>query len=402
MSLPTGRMNIACVGAGPASLYFSILAQRSNPSSRITVFERQPEGAALGWGVSIAFEGLDASDEVSAREIRNQIAPWLDIIVDMDGFVPVSIGRGADSGRGLSRSTLLAILTARAREVGVDLCFEREIRDVAQLAEYDLIVAGDGVNSSLRDAQREVFGTTCSVGSNKFIWLGTTQLFDVFTFAFARTDAGWVWAHAYRYEAAASSFIVEMSGDTWLRLGFDGLPPAETKLRLERIFARWLGAHPLLMQLRTPHVAPWLNFQTIVNTRWHAGKVVLLGDAAHTTHFAIGSGTRLAMADAISLANQLRAHPNIGAAFEAYERDRKASVRHTQVEARRSQEWFEDVPRYIDRDASQFARLLDARGSSLQSHLPPRAFLAVRDAMSRFPRVSRVGRRAWHALLETR
>jgi anthraniloyl-CoA monooxygenase len=388
---------IACVGGGPASLYFAILMKQAAPERRITVFERQREGAALGWGVTMFLADLDASDPTTAREVRKRAFHWNDMVVHVDGRKPVAI-TAQSRGHSLGRRALLEILVTRARDLGVELRFEQEVSDVSQLTDYGLVVAADGVNSVLREARRSAFGTSCERGTNKYIWLGTSRVFKSFTFPFVWTPAGWLWAFAYGFDAAMSTFIVETSEHTWSKLGFDQLNPTETMQRLETLFASWLEGDRLQPQIGTRNLTPWLEFQTVTNERWHADNLVLMGDAAHTTHFTIGSGTQLALADAISLATQLQAHARIDAALEAYERERAAAVRTAQASARNSARWFENVTRYMDHDEQRFTRLLLARGSSLLHRVPPQLFLKVSEAADAFPGLARPARRVWQVL----
>lgn len=391
------KEKIACVGAGPASLYFAILAKQASPDRRITVFERQREGAALGWGVTLFLDDLNASDPSIAREVKRRAFQWQDTVVHVEGRKPVPVSVPS-RGHSMSRRALLEILVARARELGVELRFEHEILDLSQVAGYDLVIAADGVNSVLREARRSVFGTSCERGSNKYIWLGTMRVFKSFTFAFANTAAGWLWAFAYGFDDTTSTFIVETSARTWSELGFDHRKPEATMRRLEAIFALWLEGHSLQPQAGTRDVTPWLEFQTVTNTRWHTGNLVIMGDAAHTTHFTIGFGTQLAIADAISLATQLSVHAAMDAALAAYQHERSVAVRAAQTDARHSARWFENLPRYIDRDEAQFTELLLARGSSLIPYLSPGIFLRLRKAVHDMPSVARPVRRAWHAL----
>jgi 2-polyprenyl-6-methoxyphenol hydroxylase-like FAD-dependent oxidoreductase len=233
---------------------------------------------------------------------------------------------------------------------------------------------------------------------NKYIWLGTSRVFDSFTFPFVRTAAGWVWAHCYGFDAASSTFIVEMAPETWQGLGMDRLGTDETMRRLEELFAAHLDGHPLRPQSGAGETAPWLEFQLVTNRRWHAGNVALMGDAAHTTHFSIGSGTRLALEDAMGLADALREHPDLATALSAYGDRRAAELAHAQREALNSAAWFESVPRYIDRDAGTFAELMMARRSALLPHVPPAAYARLAALSSRAPALTTAGRRALRGL----
>ncbi len=312
------------MGGGPAGLYFAILAKRLDPDQAITVIERGPEGTTYGWGVVFwdgLLEDLERTDPETARQVRDNAFRWSDLVVRVDATPAVN-----EPGHGYSmrRQTLLSILSERARALEVELVFGREIEDVSELADSDLIVASDGVNSRLRQRRADHFGTRVVRGRNKYIWLGTSKVFDSFTFPFVHTEAGLVWAHAYGFDSEGSTFIVETSLETWKGLGFDGLSPEQTMRLLEGIFEASLDGHPLEPQAGTRDSTPWLEFQTVTNRTWHHGNLALMGDAAHTTHFTIGSGTRLAVEDAIGLATQLRERADIPSALTVV---RQAAVR---------------------------------------------------------------------------
>jgi 2-polyprenyl-6-methoxyphenol hydroxylase-like FAD-dependent oxidoreductase len=270
--------------------------------------------------------------------------------------------------------------------------FEAEVEDLAQLEGHDLVVAADGVNSRLRRAHPDSFGTRIDTGRNRYMWLGTTKVFDAFTFAFVRTPAGWIWCHAYGFDATASTFIVECSPETWAGLSFGQLGLEDSIARLEELFAPQLDGHRLVAQGPDRERAPWLSFRTVTNQRWRSGNLVLAGDAAHTTHFTIGSGTKLAVEDAIGLAAALGASGDIGSALAAYERDRKAALLLLQREARNSAGWFEHLPRYIDRGAPQFAALLQHRRSQLLTRMSPTGYYRLRRTSEEFAAFDRL----WH------
>jgi anthraniloyl-CoA monooxygenase len=263
----------------------------------------------------------------------------------------------------------------------------------------DLVIACDGVNSALRARGRDSFGTTVVQGSNRYMWLGTSRVFDSFTFPFTRTGAGWIWAHAYGFNSDTSTFVVETTPETWRGLGFDRMAADTTLRRLEEIFADPLEGHPLQPQAGTRDVAPWLQFRGVTNKRWHSGPVVLMGDAAHTTHFTIGSGTRLALEDAMALADALTDCDDLDRALESYGRRRRAALRTTLRSAANSARWFEHLPRHIDHD--RFGDLLLRRRSAVQSHLPPGAFLLLSDAALSVPAITDPVRRAVARLLST-
>jgi anthraniloyl-CoA monooxygenase len=384
---------ITCVGGGPAGLYFAILAKRLDSDHAVTVIERGPEGVTYGWGVVFwdgLLEDLDRTDPETGRLVRDNAFRWSDLTVRVGTTPPV---REPGHGYSMRRQTLLDILAERARALGVELIFRREIEDVSELAGSDLVVASDGVNSRLRQQRADHFGTSVVRGRNKYIWLGTRKVFDSFTFPFVHTEAGVVWAHAYGFDSERSTFIVETSPETWKRLGFDGLSPDRSMSLLEDIFEASLDGHPLEPQVGTRDSTPWLEFQTVTNRRWHQGNLALMGDAAHTTHFTIGSGTRLALEDAIGLATQLREHADIPAALRAYGQQRSGELIEAQRAARNSAHWFENVPRYERYGPSRLAELMSRRRSSFLRRMPPPLYLWLIHAGSRAPALTDLARR---------
>jgi anthraniloyl-CoA monooxygenase len=381
------------VGGGPAGVYFAILAKRLDPDQAVTVIERDPEGTTYGWGVVFwdgLLEDLERTDPETARQVRENAFRWSDLVVRVDATPAVN-----EPGHGYSmrRQTLLNILSERARALEVELVFGREIEDVSELADSDLVVASDGVNSRLRQGRADHFGTRVVRGRNKYIWLGTSKVFDSFTFPFVRTRAGPIWAHAYGFDSENSTFIVEVSLDTWRGLGFDGLSPDESMRFLEAIFEASLDGHTLSPQAGTRNITPWLDFQTVTNRSWHHGNLVLMGDAAHTTHFTIGSGTRLALEDAIGLATQLSQHADIPSALAAYGRQRSGDLIEAQRTARNSAHWFENVPRYIRYGTPELAELMSRRRSSFLRQMPPPLYLWLIHAGSRAPGLTDLARR---------
>ncbi|MGY1638878.1 FAD-dependent monooxygenase, partial [Geodermatophilus sp. SYSU D00742] len=371
-------MRIACVGGGPAGLYFGILARLLDAGHEVTVYERFPEGVTYGWGVVFPDDlltQLDARDVPTAQQVRKHAHRWVDTLVDVQGREPVRI---SGHGYAMGRQTLLGLLADRARELGVVVRYDHPVRAGTDLADADLVIAADGVNSRLRDRAPEAFGTSVAQRRNKYIWLGTSRVFGSFTFPFVETGAGWVWAHAYAFDDETSTFVVETTPETWRGLGFDRLDVDATMRRLEDVFAGVLDGHALRPQPGGHRTAPWLEFQAVTNARWHDGRVALVGDAAHTTHFTIGSGTRLALEDAMGLADALTEHDALEPALEAYGRRRSAQLRMTQRKAANSARWFEHLPRFIEQD--RFPDLLLRRRSALQFHLPPGVFLRLSDA----------------------
>lgn len=358
-------MKVACVGGGPAGLYFSILMKLADPANQVIVFERNPAGVTYGWGVVFWDDLLDdlyRSDPVSAREIAASSVCWNGQEVRVGAGQPVFLG---GSGFSVGRKRLLDILASRAIDLGVEVRFESPVHQPSDIGEADLVIACDGANSQVRQRYAPEFQTEVEVGRNKYIWLGTHRVFDAFTFAFEKTPAGWIWFHSYYFDRETSTCIVECSPETWEGLAFDTLGADESIRRLEGIFGAYLDGHPLINQLRGQDRIPWLNFRRISNQAWVRGNIVLMGDAAHTTHFAIGSGTRLAIQDAIGLAGKLTQHRDLGAALKAYEEDRRHDLLALQSSARNSTRWFEEVQSYMDQDAVQFGfSLWKRRGRS--------------------------------------
>ena len=269
---------------------------------------------------------------------------------------------------GIGRKRLLAILGQRARELGVDLHFEQECEPgLEHWADYDLVIGADGINSRFRDQYADRFGVDSETRANRFTWLGTAKAFDAFTFAFEQTEAGWIWAHAYKFAPDCSTFIVECSDATWRGLAFDTLSQADSIAACERIFAKYLDGHSLMTN--AAHLrgsAAWLQFRRIKCERWAHDKLILLGDAAHTAHFSIGSGTKLALEDAIKLAEVLN-RPNLplAQALEEYQAERSLEVLKLQNSARNSTEWFETLDRYLDFDPLQFTYSLLTRSQRI-------------------------------------
>ena len=361
-------MKIACVGAGPAGLYFAISMKLRDPSHEIEIFERNAEGVTFGWGVvfsDLTVENITRNDPVSAKTITEEFAHWDDIDVHFGGQTITSGGHGFI---GIGRERLLRILTDRARDLDVKLHFETECEPAdPKWRDYDLIIASDGANSRFRDANPQAFGVDIDVRTNKFVWLGTSKVFDAFTFAFEKTEHGWIWAHAYRFAPDCSTFIVECSEETWRSFGFDTMSQAESIAACEKLFAKYLDGHS--RQSNAMHLvgsAAWLNFRRIKCERWNAGNVILLGDAAHTAHFSVGSGTKLALEDAIKLAEVLNRNGlSLEAALDEYVAERNLEVLKLQNSARNSTEWFETLERYTHFEPLQFAYSLLTRSQRI-------------------------------------
>jgi anthraniloyl-CoA monooxygenase len=357
-------MRIACLGGGPAGLYFAISMKLRDPAHVVDLYERNRADDTFGWGVVFSdqtVENLLANDPVSGAVIQREFAHWDDIDVHIHGTRIRSSGHGFI---GIGRKRLLAVLQERARDLGVNLHYEHEASaDLDDWAGYDLVIAADGANSRIRDRYAAHFGVDIQARRNKFFWFGTARVFDAFTFAFEETQAGWVWAHAYRFDDNLSTFIVEMDPDTWAGLGLDAMEQPEAIALCERIFARYLDGHPLMSNAgHLPGPQAWLTFRRIVCDTWFYRNLILLGDAAHTAHFSIGSGTKLALEDAIKLAEVLN-RPGLAqtAALAEYQAERNLEVLKLQNSARNSTEWFETLERYLHFEPIQFAYSLLTR-----------------------------------------
>jgi anthraniloyl-CoA monooxygenase len=374
-------MRIVCVGAGPAGLYFALLMKQSEPRHEITVLERSAAGSAYGWGITFwddLAEMLRQNDPESARLITDSTSGWLIQTVDVQGKPPV---RTRGHGYTVNRQLLLDILTERARDLGVCVEFERPVMSPVELPESDLVVACDGVNSRLRELDSERFGTKVRVGRNRYVWLGTDKVFDEFTFAFVPTDFGWIWGTAYGIDRQSSTFVVECPPEVWTGLGLDVMSAADGLAAIGKLFERQLDGHRLMGKQRSGAGLPWRNFRSLTNEHWHADNTVLMGDAAHATHFTVGCGTTLAMKDAAVLAREIRRHADLPAAFKAYEKERKAELVLPQSGAHFSAQWFENISRYIDLGPDQFSTLLVERRSPLLARLSPLLYLKLYRAM---------------------
>lgn len=348
-------MRLAVSGAGPAGLYLSLLMARTS-EHRITVFERNSEGATYGWGVVFS-EGTLAElaevDYLTYVDLNRALVRWSAIDIRHRGATVRSIGHGFSA---ISRRTLLGVLLHRARELGVDVHFEAEMSPAEILAgPYDLVVAADGVNSSLRQFHVENFGLHTEVHPTRYIWLGLPEAFDAFTFIFEETPYGLFQVHGYPYDASGSTFIVETTERNWRQAGLHHADEAESVAFCEKVFADHLDGAPLLSNRSL-----WNAFVTVRNNTWHhlrgpGAPVVLIGDAAHTAHFSIGSGTKLAMEDAASLYRALSAYPDLATALSIYEADRQPPVARFQEAARDSAHYFEGVDQYLDLGVETFA-----------------------------------------------
>jgi anthraniloyl-CoA monooxygenase len=366
---------IVCLGGGPAGLYTAILLRKARPDAIIEVYERNRPDDTFGWGVVFSdqtMENFRAADARTHSAIVGSFHHWDDIDVHFARQRFVSGGHGFC---GISRKRLLSILQERAAELGVRQYFEQEVDSEAALADADLIVAADGANSKTRLRHEAMFEPELDRRKCRYIWLGTTQTFKAFTFAFERTEHGWFQIHAYQFSRDLSTVIVETREETWKAHELDRLDPAGSIAFCERLFARYLDGHALQSNANHLRGSAWLNFSRVHCQRWHDGKVVLIGDAAHTAHFSIGSGTKLAMEDAIALTRHLDGGSSLDSALQAYHAERSLEVLKLQSAARNRMEWFENVERYTHLPPEQFAYSL-LTGSQRIGH----ENLKVRDA----------------------
>ncbi|NBB96768.1 MAG: bifunctional salicylyl-CoA 5-hydroxylase/oxidoreductase, partial [Alphaproteobacteria bacterium] len=348
-------MRIACLGGGPGGLYFAISMKLRNPAHDITVYERNRADDTFGWGVVLSDETLDnlaANDPASAEAIRAHFAYWDDIALVKSGERIVSSGHGFC---GIGRKQMLLLLQDRARELGVTLEFQTDIASAEELAEtHDLVVACDGLNSRTRTQFQDHFQPDIDLRECPFVWLGTHQTFsDAFTFIFEQTEHGWVWAHAYQFDDSTATFIVECAQDTYDAFGFEHMSKEESIATCERIFRDHLGGHSLMSNAGHIRGSAWIRFPRVLCERWSKDNIVLLGDAAATAHFSIGSGTKLALESAIALAELVHTEADLQSAFAKYESERRLQVLRLQSAARNSLEWFEQVERYLHMDPVQ-------------------------------------------------
>ncbi|WP_327065604.1 oxidoreductase [Kitasatospora sp. NBC_01302] len=353
-------MRVAVIGGGPGGLYFAALAKQLSAEWEITVWERNAREAALGFGVVFSDETLDGiaqADPAVFAAMSAEFARWSDIDVRHRGQLRTSGGHGFAA---LDRNRLREILQQRCAELGVDVRYGTPAPPVEQLrAGYDLVVAADGIRSATREAFAASFGPQLDERHSRYMWLATDKVFEAFTFIVAQHDFGVLQVHAYPYSAQRSTFIVEIAEQAWQRAGFAALAEPEpargesdlaSVRRCEELLAEHLDGHRLI-----PNASRWIRFETVRNACWRHENVVLLGDAAHSAHFSIGSGTKLAMEDALALAAGLHEHATVTEALAAYEAERRPVVESTQRAAQASLEWFEGIGRYADQPIDQFA-----------------------------------------------
>ncbi|MFE0645885.1 FAD-dependent monooxygenase [Streptomyces sp. NPDC058877] len=387
-------MKLAIVGGGPAGLYLSILLKRQDPSHAITVYERNPAGSTYGWGVTYwagLLDKLRAGDPESAAAVAEASVSWTDGVAIVRDERTVHRG---DAGFGIGRRRMLALLADRAEELGVHLEFEHEVPgpEAPELADADLVVAADGVHSALREAHADHFGSKVTTGRNHYVWLGTTKVFDSFSFAFKETEHGWIWCYAYGFSGERSTCVVECSPETWTGLGLDTRDEADGLRLLEKLFHDLLDGHELIGRERADGAARWLTFRTLTNRVWHRGNLVLLGDAAHTTHYSTGAGTTLALEDALGLADALRGHAALEDALSAYGEQRRSALVSAQSAARYSAQWYEQLPRYMRLEPARMFALLGQRHSPLLPYVPPQLYYRIDRAADQLEALRRLKR----------
>jgi anthraniloyl-CoA monooxygenase len=361
----TRPLDIVCVGGGPGGLYFALLMKRADPRHRIRVIERNRPGDTFGFGVVFSdatMVGIAEADADAYDEIARQLVHWDDIEIHYRGETLRSTGHGFS---GVSRHTLLRVLQEQAVIAGIDLHFESEVKSLGAIAGADLVVGADGANSTIRSLLGGKTTAVIDTRPNRFVWLGTTKPFPAFTFYFKCNEHGLWRVHAYEYEPGRSTFIVECRDETWRAAGLDRATEAESAAFLEQLFATELQGHALVTNRSI-----WRQFPTIVTQPWSVDRIVLIGDAAHTAHFSVGSGTRMAMEDAVTLRHALTTelekgdggrHDQVARALQAYEAARRPQVESLQRAAQASLEWFEETERYMNAPPLQFAFTLLTR-----------------------------------------
>ncbi|HEY0003969.1 MAG TPA: FAD-dependent monooxygenase [Pyrinomonadaceae bacterium] len=353
-------MKINIIGGGPAGLYFAILMKKRNPAHEVTVFERNGPNDTFGWGVVFSDKTLSylrENDEESYLEITNSFEMWDNVdVVHRDEKITIRGNRFS----GIARIALLNILQQRSQALGVDLRFRTEISEVEEYATCDLLVGADGINSIVRLRYQDFFQPQLSLGKNRYIWYGTHRLFHGLTLTFREHEAGAFAAHSYKFNKRTSTFIVECSEETWTNAGFERMSDAETRAYLAEVFAKDLEGHELLS-----NNSRWINFVNVKNTHWSYGQRVLLGDALHTAHFSIGSGTKLALEDSIALAKAFDENADVETALREFERARRPIIEEYQEAAYESLVWFENAAGYMHLAPLPFAYSLMTRSKRI-------------------------------------
>jgi anthraniloyl-CoA monooxygenase len=350
-------MKINIIGGGPAGLYFGILMKKADAAHRIRIYERNGPDDTFGWGVVFSgktLANLRAADDVSHGEITKEFEAWDNVdVVHRDAKISIH----GNSFSGIARLQLLKILQRRAEELGVEIEFHSEIHDVESLRnDCDLLLAADGVNSTVRLRYAEQFEPKLDVRTNRYIWYGTHQLFHGLTLTFRENNAGAFAAHSYKFSPATSTFIVECDPQTWSKAGFERMSSDETLDYVGEVFAQDLNGHKLLS-----NNSKWINFLLVKNRRWFFENVALLGDALHTAHFSIGSGTKLAMEDAIALAESFQETQIVTDALTDFEKKRRPVIEDYQAAAFESMRWFENAGQYLNLSPLELAYALMTR-----------------------------------------
>jgi 2-polyprenyl-6-methoxyphenol hydroxylase-like FAD-dependent oxidoreductase len=343
-------LRIAVIGGGPGGLYFAYLWKKHHPDASVELFEQNAAGATWGFGVvfsEAALEFLRADDPDTVDAIAPKMESWNNITLNLRGESVDIDGVGFSS---IGRLELLTILQERARSVGVTLYYDTEVASVDALAGYDLIVAADGLNSPVRRSFEREFGASVSYASNKFAWYGTTKRFETLSQTFVKAEFGAFNAHHYRYSTSMSTFLVECDAATWAAYGFADKTTEQSQAICEQVFTATLDGHPLVS-----NKSVWRNFPWVWNERWWSGNIVLIGDALHSAHFSIGSGTRLAIEDAIALAKALEAESDLAAALHRYQAERQPIVKKLVTAARTSAGWYENFPEHMKLGLMDFA-----------------------------------------------
>lgn len=354
-------MKINIIGGGPAGLYFALLMKKQKPTHRVTVMERNAPDDTFGWGVVFSDKTLSYlkdADEETYEQITDSFETWDNVDVVHRGR-KVTIRGNRFSG--IARIKLLQILQRRCQHLGIDLRFRTEVSDVDELAaSSDLLVGADGINSTVRQRYSDFFMPELSVRKNKYIWYGTNQLFHGLTLTFRETNAGVFAAHSYKFNKTTSTFIVECDAETWKQSGFERMPDEATRAYLAEVFRDDLNGHPLLS-----NNSKWINFVNVWNKHWHHANIVLLGDALHTAHFSIGSGTKLALEDAIALSKCFQRAEDVPEALREFESIRKPVIEEYQEAAYESLVWFENARNYMHLDPLPFAYSLMTRSKRI-------------------------------------